>query len=91
MAKVYHEAARDIPVYAECDILVIGAGAAGQAAAVSERSIFNAFQVVRERNIRKTRAVLECIERDLGHSRRDRDACEAAAAVERADEDLGHS
>ena len=35
MAKVYHEAARDIPVYAECDILVIGAGAAGQAAAVA--------------------------------------------------------
>ena len=32
---VYHEAARDIPVYAECDILVVGAGAAGQAAAVA--------------------------------------------------------
>ncbi|MBO4834988.1 MAG: FAD-dependent oxidoreductase, partial [Lachnospiraceae bacterium] len=31
----YHEAARDIPVYAECDILVVGAGAAGQAAAVA--------------------------------------------------------
>ena len=32
---VYHEPARDIPVYAECDILVVGAGAAGQAAAVA--------------------------------------------------------
>ena len=32
---VYHEAARDIPVYAECDILVVGAGAAGQAAALA--------------------------------------------------------
>ena len=31
----YHEEARDIPVYAECDILVVGAGAAGQAAAVA--------------------------------------------------------
>ncbi|MBR5070774.1 MAG: FAD-dependent oxidoreductase [Oscillospiraceae bacterium] len=31
----YHEPARDIPVYAECDILVVGAGAAGQAAAVA--------------------------------------------------------
>ena len=32
---VYHEAARDIPVYAECDILVVGAGSAGQAAALA--------------------------------------------------------
>jgi len=32
---VYHEAARDIPVYAECDILVVGAGAAGHAAALA--------------------------------------------------------
>ena len=31
----YREAAQDIPVYAECDILVVGAGAAGQAAALA--------------------------------------------------------
>ena len=35
MANTYHESARDIPVYAECDILVVGAGCAGQAAAVA--------------------------------------------------------
>lgn len=32
---VYHEQARDIPVYAQCDILIVGGGAAGQAAAVA--------------------------------------------------------
>lgn len=32
---MYHEQARDIPIYAECDILVVGGGAAGQAAAVA--------------------------------------------------------
>ena len=31
----YHEPASDIPVYAECDILVVGGGAAGHAAALS--------------------------------------------------------
>lgn len=31
----FHEPASDIPVYAECDILVVGGGAAGHAAAVA--------------------------------------------------------
>ena len=33
--QFYHESARDIPIYAECDILVVGGGAAGNAAAVA--------------------------------------------------------
>lgn len=35
MSNTYTEAARELPVYAECDLLVVGAGAAGQAAAVA--------------------------------------------------------
>ena len=35
MSTVYHEAAADIPVYAQCDILVVGGGAAGHAAALA--------------------------------------------------------
>lgn len=34
-SNYYREAAQDIPVYAECDILVVGGGAAGQAAALA--------------------------------------------------------
>ena len=33
--KFYHEPASDIPVYDECDILVVGGGAAGHAAALA--------------------------------------------------------
>ncbi|MCL2125960.1 MAG: FAD-dependent oxidoreductase [Oscillospiraceae bacterium] len=33
--KTYHEPASDLPIYAECDILVVGAGAAGHSAAVA--------------------------------------------------------
>ena len=33
--KMYHESARDIPVYAECDILVVGSGSAGHSAAIA--------------------------------------------------------
>ena len=33
--KFYREPANDVPVYAECDILVVGGGAAGHAAAVA--------------------------------------------------------
>ena len=35
MSKVYKEPAVDIPVYDECDILVVGGGAAGHSAAVA--------------------------------------------------------
>ena len=35
MAKTYYEPGGDIPIYAECDILVVGAGAAGHSAAVA--------------------------------------------------------
>ena len=34
-SKYYHEPGGDIPVYADCDILVVGGGAAGHAAAVA--------------------------------------------------------
>ena len=33
--KFYHEPASEIPVYDECDILVVGGGAAGHAAALA--------------------------------------------------------
>ena len=33
--RIYHEPASDIEVYAECDVLVVGAGAAGHSAAVA--------------------------------------------------------
>jgi hypothetical protein len=35
MSKVYHESAQDVPVYAECDILVVGSGCAGHSAAIA--------------------------------------------------------
>ena len=35
MAKTYFEPGGEIPVYAECDILVVGSGAAGHSAAVA--------------------------------------------------------
>ena len=33
--RTHHEAARDIPVFAETDVLVVGGGPAGTAAAIS--------------------------------------------------------
>ena len=35
MAEVYQEPAREVPVYAECDLLVVGGGAAGHSAAIA--------------------------------------------------------
>jgi cation diffusion facilitator CzcD-associated flavoprotein CzcO len=35
MAKTYFEPGRELPVYAECDVLVVGSGAAGHSAAVA--------------------------------------------------------
>ncbi len=35
MNNVYYEAARELPVYAECDLLVVGSGAAGHSAAIA--------------------------------------------------------
>ncbi len=35
MSKVYREAAQDIPVFDECDVLVVGGGAAGHSAAIA--------------------------------------------------------
>ena len=35
MAETYFEPGRELPVYAECDVLVVGAGAAGHSAAVA--------------------------------------------------------
>ena len=35
MSEYYHEPASEIPVYAQCDILVVGGGAAGHAAALA--------------------------------------------------------
>ncbi len=33
--KYYHEPASEVPIYAECDILIVGGGAAGHAAAIA--------------------------------------------------------
>ena len=35
MSKTYLEAARPLPIEAECDILVVGGGAAGHSAAIA--------------------------------------------------------
>ncbi len=33
--KIYHESASDLPVYDECEVLVVGSGCAGHSAAVA--------------------------------------------------------
>ena len=38
--KVVREAAREVPVHAECDVLVVGGGPAGAAAAVAAASAY---------------------------------------------------
>ena len=38
--RIYHEPASDIEVYAECDVLVVGAGAAGHSGK-SGRTVFS--------------------------------------------------
>ncbi|NLN06680.1 MAG: FAD-dependent oxidoreductase [Firmicutes bacterium] len=49
MVKYYHEQANSIPIYDECDILVVGGGAAGHSAAIAAARAGNKNIILLER------------------------------------------